>query len=368
MIFEISTNLQDILDHIVEAPEPLNLNQERLMQAAATAAAAAEQHLQVARAKLDQEGSAATEMLREDTQLVETQAMSSVVEQAQRRPEKRRARWTDARDEGEAEESEGLRFDRMMVTKDFDGNEIDFDTIHKGMIKYRDGPVSRISKVYCYQTVSEISDDKAQLKRTKEPHLLLKESRFLAQGKDNFMRGYMLELEARLEKVSRLNGHPNLLQPLGYNIKRSMETDDEHNEEWYVGILVTLAPKGSMHDLLETVTILRPDNFRSWALQLLEGLQFLHRNGMAHSSVHINNILLEKDDTGNVVTKLSDAHFQVSLHLMQPDSSLFSREAKFLGWVSPELKNCGRAEASFPTDIWDLGGCGSPMQTKCLLT
>lgn len=83
---------------------------------------------------------------------------------------------------------------------------------------------------------------------------------------------------------------PNVLKPLGYTIKRLADDDDENNDEWYVGILVELAPKGSMQDLLETVAIVVPETFRAWALQLLEGLQFLHRNRVPHSSIHMGNM------------------------------------------------------------------------------
>lgn len=195
------------------------------------------------------------------------------------------------------------------------------------------------------------------------PHLLLKVSRFRTVGKVKFIKDCMLDLEDRLERLLGLKDNPNVFKPLGYTIKRSTDNDGEDDDEWYVGILVRLAPRGSMLDMLEAFTVIGLEPFRAWALQLLEGLQFLHRHRIAHSAIHLGNILLEKAETGNVVAKLSDGSFQHAMHLMQHGEQSSYSAAISPGWVAPEVINGTSVEALLPSDVWHLGICRSTLGT-----
>ena len=161
---------------------------------------------------------------------------------------------------------------------------------------------------------------------------------------------------------------PNVFKPLGYTIKRSSDNAGKDDDEWYVGILVRLAPRGSMLEQLENITVIGPEKFRAWALQLLEGLQFLHRHRIAHSAIHLGNILLWKAETGNVVAKLSDGSFQHAMHVMQHDGSTTYSAAFFPGWVAPEVINGTSVEALLPSDVWHLGICRSTLGTRFSLS
>ena len=344
MIFEIATLLQDILDHGAHSMTSVALDKERAMQLEAV-----QQNTHDTVESTDKEEDADIEIRQEAANTAELKELTVTLEQSRLPGERRKAKWLDTLDENKDEQSDHLRFDRTMSTKDSKGSIYEFDTIHN-LISFRQGPITKVSKVYT----------KSQ-KRDVEPHLLLKEARFHTAGKVKLVRGLMLDLEERLERLSTMKDDPNISKPLGYIITRSADNDDENNDEWYVGVLVGLAPKGSMQDLLETIAIVVPETFRAWALQLLEGLHFLHRNRIAHSSIHTSNILLEKAaDTGNVVAKLADGHFQRAMHVLRANVSTTHHSAtSSTNWAAPELTLGTSVEARLPTDIWDLGTCRS---------
>lgn len=344
MIFEIATLLQDILDRGAQSMTSVALDQERAMQLEAD-----QQKTQDAVASIEKEQDAEIETPEEAANTDELQTLTVMVEQSGLHGEKRKAKLLDTRDEKNDEQSDRLSFDRTMSTQDSKGSIYEFDTIHN-LINFRQGPITKVSKVYTQSQQRDV-----------EPHLLLKEARFHTAGKVKLVRGLMLDLEERLERLSTMKDDPNISKPLGYIIKRSADNDDENNDEWYVGILVGLAPKGSMQDLLETVGIIVPETFRAWALQLLEGLHFLHRNRIAHSSIHTSNILLEKAaETGNIVAKITDGHFQHAMHVLRANVSTAHRSATSpTNWVAPELTLGTSVEARLATDIWDLGACRS---------
>ena len=253
MIFEIGTLLQDILDHAAQATEVLTLDQERAVHLAA-----AEQKMHDVTASKMEEEISSTETQSEDVLIDVARSMPIMMEPARSRIERRKAKWPDKQDQGEIEANGGVRFDRTMFTRDFEGSLIEFDAVFE-KVRYRQGPVTNVFKVYCYKP----SEEPAQLRKEVEPHLLLKESRFHTVGRAKFIKDCMLNLEDRLERLLNLKEDPNVFKPLGYTIKRSFDSDDENNDEWYVGILVRLAPKGSMLDLLETVTVIVPETFRA---------------------------------------------------------------------------------------------------------
>ena len=353
MIFDIGTLLQDILDQAALATDAIALDRERAAQLAAKQQLAHESvSTTTGEETVDNENQSKDDR----------RTMSTTMEQAQLRADKRKARWPDKHDQSEIEAKGGLRFDRTMLARNFEGDIMEFNAIYR-KVNYRQGPVTKVFKVHIY-------DPGVPLHREVEPHLLLKECRFQVAGNKQFIKDGMIDLEDRMEKVLRLKDDPNVLKPLGYTIKRSSGESDsgEGGDEWFVGILVKYAPKGSMRDLLETVTVISPETFRAWALQLLEGLQFLHRNRIPHSAIHLSNILLEKDETGNVVVKLSDAFSQHAMHIMQHGGTVTYTAACSAGWVAPELVHGTSIEALLSSDVWDLGICRStwePSLSSC---
>lgn len=110
-----------------------------------------------------------------------------------------------------------------------------------------------------------------------------------------------------------------------------------------------------MHDLLDTVGALNIESTRAWAIQLIEGLEFYHRNGIVHAGVHLNNVLLEKTETGTTVVKLSDGGYHQDLHLLQNRTSAPYSTAASAYWSAPEVSSYAGGLSVAATDVWDLG-------------
>lgn len=167
----------------------------------------------------------------------------------------------------------------------------------------------------------------------------------------------IFDLDQKLDKVIGLPANVNVMNPLSFAIKRSSNERDASLGTWEISLLMDLAPKGSMQDLLETVNTTNLDCFRAWALQLLEGLMFYHRHGIVHARVHIRNILLVKADTGNTTVKLSDASYQHAIHALEHRLDVDYSSAASTEWVPPEVMNSGGTQPMAASDIWDLGTC-----------
>jgi translation initiation factor 2-alpha kinase 4 len=120
-----------------------------------------------------------------------------------------------------------------------------------------------------------------------------------------------------------------------------------------VAVLTEHARKGSLADVLSTFDSLPSARVRSWTIELLEALDFYHRQGIVHKRIHPSNVLLSQSSIGSPMqTKLADACFQDSLHELQDLSKTSkSLSARSAYWIPAE----GNETKSRKTDVWDLG-------------
>ena len=340
MIFEIATALQDVLDNVPRIAEVPTLEQERAAQLAAAQQAAEtipDSDLIDNRTDGDEKSEKST--------AEEEQVLGAMMGQAKSRSDKRKAASMNKPSAAEIEASEGVQFDSMITTNNRDGDAVTFDVVHSP-IYYRQGPVTKVYKVYVWGYRKDL-----------EPHLILKRCTFATRGKQDVLKEQIFDLDQRLDKVVRLQANINIIKPLSYTIKRPFDDGDMGPGNWDISILTDLASKGSMQDLLETITTLNLGSFRAWALQLLEGLMFYHRHGIVHGSVHPQNVLLVKADTGNTVAKLSDASYQHAIHALKRGSNAEYSSAASTNWAAPELMIGDQDQPIAASDIWDLGRC-----------
>lgn len=344
MIFEIATALQDILDQGSDdsIPKPIaneiidgeipNLHQERARQEAE-----ANQ-----RAKDAEEEKLQTQ---KETEEERQRQLAYMINQEKARMSHRRNKQPATADLFEIEElvSGGLRFDQPVHLTDSKGNVDMFHTVHQ-KIGYKQGPVTRIYTVQPLGSRAEFS-----------PFLALKECHVPISNNETFMKRLIQELESTLDRFKSLVSHPNVEKPLNFNIQRTLATELSNSKGWDVNILTMLKDKGSVRELLDTIGTINIEMIRAWAIQLLEGLDFYHRNGMVHSDIHVGNILLEKAETGNTVVKLSDGGYQYQLHSI---SCCLNAKCSLHGldlWSAPERSESPNGNPTAATDIWDLG-------------
>ncbi|WWC58499.1 uncharacterized protein I303_101042 [Kwoniella dejecticola CBS 10117] len=143
--------------------------------------------------------------------------------------------------------------------------------------------------------------------------------------------------------------HPSIVKYEG------MSRDEE-----YLNIVLEFVENGSLGQTLKSFGNFNERLVSSYVAKILEGLDYLHSQGVVHCDLKAANILSTKN--GNV--KLSD--FGVSLNLKAVEN--IKQDAKTKGkeggkrvsevagtpnWMAPEVISL--AGASFASDIWSLG-------------
>jgi serine/threonine protein kinase len=106
------------------------------------------------------------------------------------------------------------------------------------------------------------------------------------------------------------------------------------------------AQNGSLKQLLEKFGKLSEKLVASCVIQVLEGLDYLHHNGVMHSNLKTTNILITQ--SGDV--KLSDFGISHNLNVIKHRGK---RVSWMPNWSAPEVIRLMRA--SKESDIWSLG-------------
>ncbi|KAG6166529.1 hypothetical protein E4U24_006648 [Claviceps purpurea] len=141
--------------------------------------------------------------------------------------------------------------------------------------------------------------------------------------------------------------HPNIVQYFGIEVHRDR-----------VYIFMEYCSGGSLANLLEHGRIEDEQVMTFYALQLLEGLVYLHESGIAHRDIKPENILLNHNgiikyvDFGAAkIIARQGRTLAADLHATKPNKSMTGTPM----YMSPEVikgENPGRAGA---VDIWSLG-------------
>ena len=331
MIFEIATSIQESLDDavatIAQTQDLPALDKERALHKAKSHQKAVE----------NEEKRLREQKVAEDE---EARILSEMVEKERSRlarSKKTSRQWEVAEQDGE----DVMTFDQEMRATTRQGTVVVFRSIHNSSkTTYREGP---ITSIYTAQS--------AGANPRSAPYLALKEcaisvSRFKEEGLKRTIQG----LETNLEALIQLPAHASILQPLGFHIEKSSV-----HSVWNISILMSLTDRGSIKDLLETIGHLDPRNVRSWVIQILEGLDFLHRHRIVHARVKPENLLLERTESGDTIIKISDGLYQHDLYLMKQDNSAKFSSAASAYWMAPEAASNVSAKLASPKDIWDLG-------------
>ena len=106
------------------------------------------------------------------------------------------------------------------------------------------------------------------------------------------------------------------------------------------------AQTGSLKQKLEASGGLNEKVVVTYVVKVLEGLDYLHHNGIVYCNLKASNILMTR--SGNV--KLSDFGLSLNLHTFEDADKGVSCMPN---WSAPEVVDLGRASAK--SDIWSLG-------------
>jgi translation initiation factor 2-alpha kinase 4 len=225
-----------------------------------------------------------------------------------------------------------VSFDRP-ISYQAEGADLEFSAV-KAPARLTAGP---ITSIYTVQPATDASAASCLF--------VLKKVSIKPSDRQVIVKEKILALEHELEALRNFETHSNIAKVLDFRI-------DPVDDTWHVSVLMDYARKGSLTEMLSTFDSLPAARTRTWTIELLEALDFYHRQGIIHKRIHPGNVLLCQSTPGSPMhTKLADASFQDSLHDLQErkSTSIFSARSSY--WSPPE----GTEHKSRKTDVWDLG-------------
>ncbi|KAI3536661.1 hypothetical protein CABS01_15619 [Colletotrichum abscissum] len=243
-------------------------------------------------------------------------------------------------------ESGRIIFDRPCQTTDKTGNAISFQAVF-GKSEIAKGPVSTVFSVWPLVGSGQEC-----------PNLALKETVLRPASKDTAVfKKQIQSLEGQLEALKQVR-HRNLLEVLDFKVEREKNNVEKASASlWTVNVLTPSAEKGSLAELLDLAGQLDTSKVRAWTRDLLDALNFLHNKSLVHQDIHAGNVLLFREQTGEVVPKLSDAGYQRELHNISSKGQvpLGLSSAKSAYWLPPETAALSKQHYTQKTDMWEFG-------------
>jgi translation initiation factor 2-alpha kinase 4 len=241
---------------------------------------------------------------------------------------------------------ETLVFEQPISLFDINNNPSLFQVV-SNKVCIRRGPSSK-----CFTVRPVISQGAGDV-----PILVLKQTDLSTGIKESIIKTQIQSIENEL-KVLKTIRHQNILKVIDFKVHKTIDENGESETDWTVSILSEFAEKGSLQEFLEIVGSLGVEKVRSWTIELLEGLQFLHEKGIVHEDIHAGNVLLVRESNGEVRPKLADAGYQKKLQNLsvkkQPTDTL--SVAKSAYWLPPEIAaNTSQPSYTQKTDVWDFG-------------
>lgn len=150
-----------------------------------------------------------------------------------------------------------------------------------------------------------------------------------------------IRLRREVELVSALPPHQNVA------VYEECVTVAEAAGETDIAVL-RYYPEGSFADLLERGS-LAPEDVADILRQILDGLGFLHDNGVVHRDLKPSNILMARRPDGRYVPKIAD--FGISKPCGGADDTAIA--AVSISYASPE-QLCGQPQG-YNSDLWSYG-------------
>ena len=217
-------------------------------------------------------------------------------------------------------------FDHDITATQRDGLDSSFHQISFGK-KIGEGPITEVFEAIPIRD-KKLTDERAYVvKRVQVPK--------------NKPKNDVVHIENILEHLKSLR-HPNILSMYDFKVTSNLQG-------WEVDILAEFGTRGP---LLEWCGMLQPNKARSVSLEIMEAVEFYHKNGIVHGNIHTRNIILSQTHGGVTTARLADAGYQQALHKLLAEDMKFSRANEIdLPWTPPE-SSTPEGPRTIKTDIW----------------
>ncbi|EAS00939.2 Serine/Threonine kinase domain protein (macronuclear) [Tetrahymena thermophila SB210] len=144
--------------------------------------------------------------------------------------------------------------------------------------------------------------------------------------------------------INRIKNEYNLHSQLDHpNIVKILKRFEDNE---YVYMMLEYCPGGSLFDYVKSKGRLNEDEARDISYQIVQGLEYLHKNKIIHRDLKPGNILL----TGNNSVKICDFGLAVRVTNYESERDTFCGTPNY---IAPEI--CSREKYGIQSDCWSFG-------------
>ena len=347
MIHEIATAIQDALEDIVQ-----------MRKTSAVMPTFHDQRLKEEELKREQERMREEELrLQQEKADLEAERVMGAMVAKEKKKRREKAKEAQGKkkpvildDDTMGSPNDHITFDREVTVEDVPGGSPLMFRRVGGMVQIARGPLTR---VYTVKPVLQKNQQDCALALIMKCVELDNNFPNATDGKRQIQT-----LEIELDKLRTLR-HSNIVELYESKVVSVPMMSRPETTGWKVAILMEHADKSSLRDLLETVGTLDVHIARSWTIQLLEGLDYIHSKGVFHMALHPGNVLLFKPSSGGTTTtaKLSDICFNNLLWKIRnigKETAATGSASAF--WTPPEATSTQHGmKPNRKADIWNLG-------------
>ncbi|KAJ8102567.1 kinase-like domain-containing protein [Lipomyces tetrasporus] len=336
MIYEISTTVQEMLEEI----------QDKLRSPKETLEDERVRRMEEEKVRARKEAEAQKKFIEQTNQEEERVLEEMIKEEMRRRKDKakeHRDRTKSASIIEEEASEDSVMFDRVIKAKTWDGSIVNFRRVVGKVPLISNGSLGRLYTVKPLPTGDRVNVDAVFLLHELE---LTEVFWNTADGKR------LLEsLEEELNSLKILK-HDNVAMLYDFKITRQQSA-------WVIDILTEYPALGTLDDLLSTVGSVSINVARDWTIQLLEGLEDLHKRGFYHKGIDLRSVGLFRDNSfSSTITKITNVSYVARLEEMDTNHPFTNRPSKSLvarRWPPPEFAGENNLKPSRKSDIWDFG-------------
>ena len=190
--------------------------------------------------------------------------------------------------------------------------------------------------------------------RLDEPLQSLRQLEIIETFLDEAKKQRLERLERDVEILRTMDDH--LVRFLALKIEKQIDADSVGL--WSIITVTEMANQGSVESVLQCTGAVSSTKVRLWALEILQGLDALHSRGLAHGSLDIGALKLNKASNSDAVSiQLADSCVREHLRsLVAKQGTMGSRAASPTptAWTHPSV-NCDEVGGSKHVDLWDFG-------------
>lgn len=337
VVFEVTSAIQDQIDDYQRMAEEANsLEEERVNRIKA----------EEDRKQLEHERQQRQE---EEEQMEEERMLAKMVQdELSRRRQRETQQPTSPNEENEesivsvASSSDTVVFDRAITVRHTSGTSKFRAVTGRVPAPTKFFGTNYIVKPVCMGKASE-ADENLQFLLCE---IMLTEEYWCGQEGRRILHG----LESELDAIRDTLRHPNVISLYGSKVEKM-------DQGYRICLLMEYCPMGDLSDLLDAIDTVSLKVTRSWAIQILEALDAIHKYGFSHRHLTLDNIWLSRNrELGETLVKVANTtigHKLVEMNAAHPfTSSTVSGDFLPEKWLPPE------ESVSQPTkksDIWCFG-------------